>query len=326
MKRKGNIYDQFCSIDNLLQADRIARRGKTRQRGIKEFDKAYDQNIADIYRDLVTKTYRTSPYRYITIFETKERKISILPYRDRIVHHAAMNVLESVFVPTFTSDTYACIKGRGTHLASSRLAHVLRTKKSETRYCLKLDIKKFYPSIDNQILKAMLRRKIKDAEMLELLDGIIDSAPGLPIGNYLSQYLANFYLAYFDHWLKEVVGIKHYWRYADDMVILSHSKDELHDILIRIKNYLSLNLRLEVKHDHRIFPVRLGIDFVGYVHFPTHVLLRKTIKKAFARVVARRKRSNNHLKFKLSINSYSGWAKHCNSRHLLKKLIPNAAA
>jgi len=316
MKRKGNLYEQMCSIDNILLADATARRGKSKQSGVINFDKNYDQNIADLYRELITKTYRTSPYRTRIINEGKERKISILPYRDRIIQHDAMIVLEPIFVSTFTADTYSCIKGKGVHAASRALKKALKDVEGTT-YCLKLDITKFYPSVDHDILKSLLRKKIKDNEMLQLLDDIIDSAPGLPIGNYLSQYFANFYLTYFDHWLKEQKKVQYYFRYADDIVILHSDKEYLHRALIGITKYLAQRLKLNVKPNWQIFPVKSrGIDFGGYVHFHTHVLLRKSIKKAFARKVA--KGIN-----KLSLASYTGWAKHCNSKNLLKKLSPH---
>lgn len=312
MKRLNNIYDRICSIDNILLADRIARKGKAKQTGVIEFDRDYDNNIADIYRELVTKTYRTPEYRLRTIYESKERVISILPYRDRIVQHAIMNVLEPLFVAVFTRDTYSCIKGRGVHAASKQLVKYLKDVDGTT-YCLKMDIRKFYPSVDNDILKAMLRKKIKDREALWLLDGIIDSADGLPIGNYLSQYLSNFYLAYMDHFIKEVLGEMYYIRYVDDMVVLHHDKRHLHDVYRVISEYLDKHLRLTLKPNRGPFPTCLGIDFGGYKHYHTHVLMRNTIKKSFARAVKAKKP-------KSSIASYLGWAKHCNSKHLIKKL------
>jgi len=312
MKRINQLYDQVCSIDNLLLADSIARRGKAKQTGVVEFDRNYDQNIADIYQELVTKSYKTSPYRHRTIMERKERVISILPYRDRVVQHAIMNVLEPMFVSVFTRDTYACIKGRGVHLASNTLKGYLKDVEGTT-YCLKIDIRKFYPSVDNEILKSLLRKKIKDKEMLWLLDGIIDSADGLPIGNYLSQYLSNFYLTYFDHWIKEVLRVKYYIRYADDIVILHRDKKYLHWLFNEISQYLEANLKLSLKPNRGPFPTVLGIDFGGYVHYHTHTLMRKLIKQDFARAIKSNKPPS-------SINSYLGWAKHCNSKHLIKKL------
>jgi retron-type reverse transcriptase len=225
-----------------------------------------------------------------------------------------MNVLEPLFVSTFTTDTYSCIKGKGIHAAGRAVKVALKDTKNTT-YCLKLDIKKFYPNVNHSILKILLRRKIKDSDLLELLDGIIDSASGLPIGNYLSQYFANFYLTYFDHWVKEDRKVKYYFRYADDMVFLSNDKKYLHTLLFDIRKYLDENLKLTIKHNYQIFPVDArGIDFVGYVYRHTHTLLRKSIKQSFARMLVNNKNPQ-------SSASYKGWAIHCDSKNLLKKLL-----
>ncbi len=315
MKRINNLYEKIYSVDNLYLADSIARKGKLNQPGVISHDKNKDANLQELHRILKSKTYKTSDYSTFTIYEPKERLIFSLPYfPDRITHHAVMNVLEPIFVSTFTADTYSCIKKRGIHLAANNLKKALKDKES-TQYCLKLDIKKFYPSVDHVILKQLLRRKIKDNEILWLLDEIIDSTDGLPIGNYLSQYLANFYLTYFDHWLKEDKQVKNYFRYADDMVILSDSKQYLHELLFEIKAYMNDNLKLSVKDNYQVFPVESrGIDFVGYVFYHTHTLLRKGIKKNFARMIANNRNDK-------SIASYKGWAKHCNSKNLIKKLL-----
>jgi hypothetical protein len=315
MKRIGNLYQQICSLENLELADSIARKGKLKQPGVIEHDRYQDDNLKSLQAALISKTYRTSPYTTFTIYEPKERLIFRLPYfPDRILHHAVMNILEPIFVSCFTADTYSCIKGRGIHAAAKALTAALKDK-AGTVYCLKLDIRKFYPSVDHGILKALLRRKIKDQDLLQLLDEIIDSAEGLPIGNYLSQYLANFYLTYFDHWLKEIMQVRYYFRYADDIVILSDSKLYLHQILSGIRIYLEDHLKLSVKQNYQVFPVdSRGIDFVGYVFRHTHVLLRKSIKQSFVRSISREEN-------KQSIASYTGWAMHCNSRNLLKKLL-----
>jgi hypothetical protein len=315
MKRKNNLYQQICSIENLRIADSIARKGKLNQPGVIEHDKNRDNNLENLREMLMNKSYVTSGYTIFTIYEPKERMIFRLPYfPDRITHHAVMRVLEPLFVSTFTADTYSCIKKRGIHAAANAVKNALCDLPG-TLYCLKLDIKKFYPCIDHAILKSLLRKKIKDNDLLWLLDEIIDSADGLPIGNYLSQYFANFYLTYFDHWMKEEMKVKYYFRYADDMVILSSSKPYLHNLLSEMRKYLDINLKLTIKQNYQVFPVeKRGIDFVGYVFYHTHTLLRKSIKQNFARMLVRRKN-------KKSIASYNGWAKHCNSKHLLKKLL-----
>ncbi len=315
MKREGNLYKRICSVENLVLADDTARRGKSGQRAIKIHDLDREGHMLELSAALKNKTYRTSEYKTFTVYEPKERLIYCLPYYpDRIVHHAVMNVLEPIFMSVFTADTYSCVKGKGIHACANAVKRALRDVDA-TRYCLKLDLRKFYPSVDHDILKELLRKKIKDGDLLWLLDGIIDSAPGLPIGNYLSQYFANFYLTYFDHWIKEEKRVKYYFRYADDMVILAPDKPSLRALLEDIKRYLADNLKLEVKGDHQIFPVDArGIDFVGYVFYHDHVLLRKSIKQRFANAV---RRGAGHM----TIASYRGWAVHCDSKNLLKKLL-----
>jgi RNA-directed DNA polymerase len=302
-----------------MLADKKARKRKATQYGIQVHDRNREENINRLHLLLLSKTYQTSSYHIFKIFEPKEREVYRLPFfPDRITHHAIMNVLEPVFMSVFTTDTYSCIKERGIHGAAGAVKKALRDQEG-TRYCLKLDIKKFYPTVDHGILKTLLRRKFKDQDLLWLLDEIIDSAPGLPIGNYLSQYLANFYLSYFDHWLKEVKRVKYYFRYADDLVILSANKGDLHRLLNDIRNYLHTNLKLRIKSNYQIFPVESrSIDFVGYRFYHTHTLLRKSIKQRFARKMAKDPNAK-------SLASYWGWAKHCNSNNLLKKLLEEPA-
>lgn len=314
MRRIGNIYNQITSLVNLQEADRKAQLGKSHRYGVNLHNRNREANLLVLQDMLISRTYKTSKYDIFSVYEPKERTVYRLPFfPDRITHHAIMNVLEHIFVKAFTADTYSCIKKRGIHALANKLKQDLKDA-SGTTYCLKLDIKKFYPSVDHDILKTLLRRKFKDQDLLWLLDEIIDSAPGLPIGNYLSQYLANFYLSYFDHWLKEKKRVKYYYRYADDIVILDNDKSKLHSLLIDIGLYLE-ELKLEVKDNYQIFPVAArGIDFVGYVFYHTHIRLRKQIKKNFARKV---RRNPEHP----SKSSYLGWLGHCNAKHLTKKLI-----
>ncbi|MGK0175655.1 MAG: RNA-directed DNA polymerase [Ulvibacter sp.] len=317
MKRIGDLYREIISVDNLKIADEKAQKGKSNQYGVQRHNKNRESNILRLHESLKNKFYKTSDYDVFKIYDPKERDIYRLPYYpDRITHHAIMNVLEPIFVSTFTSDTYSCIKNRGIHLALKNLKKSLKDEEN-TKYCLKLDIRKFYPNVDNDILKTLLRRKFKDKDLLWLLDEIIDSVKGLPIGNYLSQYFANFYLSYFDHWIKEKRAVKYYFRYADDIILLHGDKERLHTELSEIRGYLSHTLSLSIKSNYQIFPVESrGIDFVGYVSFHTHTLLRKTIKKRFAKML----KTNPN---KASIDSYLGWTKHCDSKNLIKQLLPD---
>lgn len=318
MKRLSNLYEQIYSLENLYLADMKAQKGKSDQYGVILHNKSKESNLLKLHEMLKNKTYKTSDYTTFKVYEPKEREVYRLPYfPDRITHHAVMNVLESMFVQCFVSQSYSCIKGKGIHACANDLKKALQDIEG-TEYCLKFDIVKFYPNVNHYILKSILRRKIKDNDLLWLLDEIIDSAEGLPIGNYLSQYLANFYLTYFDHWIKEKKAVKHYFRYADDIVILSDDKAYLHSLLFEIKSYLKNNLALQVKANHQVFPVKArSIDFVGYRFYHTHTLMRKTIKQNMARAISKNKNSK-------SIASYMGWASHCNSKNLINKLLPNA--
>lgn len=324
MKRINNLFDTIISLENLHLAYEKARQGKGNTYGVRLYEKDLDNNLQQLQMELSSGTYRTSEYDVFTIYEPKERIIYRLPFKDRIVHHAIMIYLEPLWVPVFISGTYSCIKGRGIHGAANDVKKALRNE-AGTQYCLKMDIRKFYPSVDHDVMKTIIRKKIKDARLLILLDEIIDSAPGLPIGNYLSQFLANLYLSYFDHWLKEVKCIRYYFRYADDMVILHSSKSFLHELRADIGRYLSDNLQLDLKGNYQVFPVNArGIDFVGYVFFHSHVLLRKSIKVRFCRKAARLNRMNLDSKdYRMRLAPWIGWAKHCNSRHLIKSITDN---
>lgn len=229
-----------------------------------------------------------------------------------------MNIVEPIWVKQFIEHTYSCIKGRGIHKCAKDVRKALDRDIEGTRYCLKFDITKFYPSINHDILKHIIRKKIKDRRLLELLDSIIDSANGVPIGNYLSQFFANLYLSDFDHWVKEVLRVKYYFRYADDIVILGDSKERLHELRLLITKYLDEKLKLSVKPNYQVFPLdKRGLDFVGYRFWHSHTKLRKSIKKRMFKSV----HNNLHsVRLPRVLCSYFGWMKYCNSKHLLSRI------
>lgn len=327
LKRIGNLFEKVCSIENLYEADRKARKGKRRSHGVIVHDMNRDDNLRKLHDDLMIGRFKTSKYSIFKIHEPKERIIYRLPYYpDRIVHHAIMNVLEPIWTSVFTTDTYSCIKKRGIHAAAKKLKKSLQDDPEGTKYCLKLDIKKFYPSVNHDILKSVIRKKIKDKRLLSLLDEIIDSAPGIPIGNYLSQYLSNLFLSYFDHWIKEEKHVRYYFRYADDIVVLGKDKHLLKSLFIDIRNRIS-DLDLVVKDNWQIFPVESrGIDFLGYVFYHTHTRLRKSIKKNFFRYVGMicRSKMTNEEAMKI-ICGWVGWSTHCDSVNLLRKIFTTMA-
>ena len=322
MKRSGNLYSQICDINNLRLAAQNAASGKRRRSEVTAFFARLEENLEQLHRELTEKRYKTSPYDVFVKFEGKRREIYKLPFRDRVVHWAIMQVLEPIWTPQFTADTHACIKGRGMHSLLRKLREDLRNDPEGTAYCLKLDIRKFYPSIDHEKMKAVVRRKIKDPEVLWLLDGIIESAPGVPIGNYISQYFANLYLSELDHLLKEVAGVRYYYRYADDMVLLAGDKPTLHGWLVLINDWLNVERHVDLKSNYQVFPVESrGIDFVGYVTFHTHCLARKKNKQGLCRELAKlRKAGVPEAEIMLLTASRAGFMLHCDSKHLFKVL------
>ena len=322
MKRYGNLYSRIYDRENIMFAHQNARRGKRFYREVQMVDENPEKYINEIHKMLKNKTFRNAKYERFQREEGgKLRDIAKLPYYpDRIIHHAIMNVLEPIWMKVFIRDTYSSMINRGIHDGVKRVKGFLKDE-SGTRYCLKLDVRKFYPSVDHDILKAIIRRKIKCADTLWILDEIIDSSPGVPIGNYLSQYFANLYLSYFDHWSKEEKGLKYYARYCDDIVILHHNKAFLHALLREIQTYFSDNLKLDVKGNWQVFPTKIrGIDFLGYRFFGSHTLIRKRIAAAY------QKRSNKIVKENranssdiCAIMSYFGWFIHGNGRNLWRK-------
>ena len=323
MKRVNNLYPSIYAADNIELADKKARKCKRTRYGVRKHDQNKEIDNYALHLSLLNENYKTSEYTTYKIYEPKERIIFRLPYYpDRITHHAIMNVMEPIWTKIFTRDTYSCIKGRGIHALVKKLQSDLRKDPNGTMYCAKMDIRKFYPSINHEILKSIVKKKIKDKSLLKLLFEIIDSADGVPIGNYLSQFFANLYMAYFDHWVKEELKVRYYYRYADDIVLLSDDKNQLRNWVLAIKVYLTNVLELKLKDNYQIYPVESrGIDFVGYVCYHDHTLLRKSIKLKLLGLV--KAYSNNLIskqKLQLKMASYFGWLKYCDSKNLLKKI------
>ena len=340
MKRVGNLYDDIISIENLYLAEEKASRGKKNTYGVKIFNENRDENIQKLHEELKNKTFKTSPYKVSKIYEPKERIIYKLPYYpDRIVHHAIMNILEPIWLSVFTYNTYSCIKNRGISACAKQVDKIIKRYKGKKLYCLKLDIKKFYPSINHEIMKLIIRKKIKDVNLLWLLDEIIDSTDGLPIGNYISQYLANLFLAYFMHWVNEklhkIIGIEHpieCVEYADDVVLFSEDKEVLHKAIKLIISHLKNKLNLTVKDNWQIFPISKNkydkhgraLDYVGFKFYMEQKLLRNVIKKNLCKKCKQINNKNYSFKdYKIAIAPWIGWVKYSNSKHLLKTNINN---
>lgn len=313
MKRIGNIYDRIVSIENLRIAEGKAREGKKDTRGVRAFDKDAEGNLLRLHELLVSGRFRTSQYHTFKVYEPKERDIFELPYYpDRIVHHAIMNVLGPMFMRSYEKNTYSSIEGRGAIHLRDRLARDLRNDKEGTRYCFKCDVCKYFPSIRHDVLKQQLRRKIKDKRALALIFEIIDSAEGLPIGNYLSQTLANFYL----NCLDRCFASRYFYRYTDDITILGSNKEQLRKDKCKIEAIFE-KLGLRMKDNWQIYPTdSRGIDYVGFRFFHGRTMLRKRLKKAILR--ARMKVLRGADKFK-TLGCYLGWLYASNSRNFNNK-------
>ena len=200
MKRINGLFEKICTKDNIEYADDKASNDKKLRKDIIKHNEHRKEENEKLLNDLINLNYHTSTYTTFKIYEPKERLIFKLPYYpDRITHHAIMNVMEPIWVNIFISHTYSCVKERGITKLNRNLKKCLENNIENTKYCLKLDIKKFYPSINHEILFEIIKRKIKDNKLLILLKDIIESSDGVPIGNYLSQFFANLYLTYFDH-------------------------------------------------------------------------------------------------------------------------------
>lgn len=322
MKRYGGLFGQICSEANIRLAAINAAHGKQRRGEVRKYLARLDEETMRLSAELRGGTYRPGAYEVFEITDPKRRQIYKLPFRDNVVQWAVVQVVGPIWLAQFTADTYSCIKGRGLHAALRRLREDMRRDPEGTAYCLKLDVRKFYPSIDHERLREVLRRKLKDRELLALLDVIIDSAKGVPIGNYLSQYFANLYLSELDHLLKEVAGVRYYYRYADDLVLLAGDKATLHGWLVWINDWLETERGLSLKGNYQIFPVESrGVDFVGYVTRHGYCLARKRNKQGLCREVAKlRKAGVPEAEVMLRTASRAGFMKHCNSKHLMQKL------
>lgn len=332
MKRYGNLYSQIYDMENLRLAHKNAQKGKGWYKEVKMVNANPDYYLKILQESLMNKTYNTSEYEtFVKNDSGKERLIYKLPYfPDRICQWAILQVIEPMLLKNFIPDTFSAIPGKGIHAALHRVENAIQNDVVGTQYCLKIDAKKFYPSINHDILKQKYRRLFKDKDLLWLLDEIIDSTPGdtgIPIGNYISQYSGNFYFSQFDHWIKENKHVKHYFRYMDDIVIFGKSKEELHQLRKEIDEYFKTKMKLKIKENWQIFPTFVrGVDFVGYRTFLNFKLLRKSTCKNF-------KRKMNKIKNKVkkgqqinysnwcSINSYKGWLIHCDSYRLNQKYI-----
>jgi retron-type reverse transcriptase len=323
------MYEDIISLQNLFSSWEEFLCGKRKRKDVLEFSMKLSEEIFALHTELKEKTYQHSPYTAFNISDPKPRNIHKAAVRDRLLHHAIYRVLYPVFDKKFIYDSYSCRLGKGTHKAMNRFRMFCRKESrnnTRTVWVLKCDIRKFFASIDHGVLKRILKKHITDINTFWLLSQVIDSfnsiyamaymrKVGLPLGNLTSQLLVNVYMNEFDQYVKHVLKKKYYIRYADDFVILSHDKKQLEEVLPIIENFLRNTLKLSM-HPQKVSIATLasGVDFLGWVHFPSHRVLRTTTKNRMLKNLSLQIQ-NKHV-----VNSYLGLLQRGNTQKLVRHI------
>lgn len=327
-------YADLVSPENLFVAFDEFKRGKRKKEDVMCFEKNLEENIFELSEQLISKTYSHGSYTNFTICDPKYRIISKASVRDRVVHHLLFGYLYAVFDKTFIFHSYSSRLGKGTHVGVKNFHKKMREASMNFRkpcYALKCDIKKFFANINHTILTGLLAKKVNDPGILWLINNIIESYPntldtGLPLGNVTSQLFANVYLDQLDRFIKHDLHVEHYFRYADDFVLLHQSKDYLQELIEPIDSFLERELKLRL-HPQKVFIRKLkqGIDFLGYVCFPHCRTIRTKTKKRMFKKSNQRKNELTageiiNKSFNQTLQSYIGLLKHANGHRLTEKL------
>lgn len=347
-KKIRNLYSKIYDFENLYLSYREARKSKRYQNQVLKFSSQLESNLIQIQNELIHKEYTPGEYHQFYVYEPKQRLIMALPFRDRVVQWAIYRQLYPIFDKVFYQYSCACRKGKGTHYAADQLQYWLRKmdRSPGKTYYLKADIAKYFYRINHKRLIQIIGRKIGCQDTLDLLWTIIKKDDGefgiqlgdhhfekekikgigIPIGNLMSQLFANIYLDWLDKYVKHTLRVRHYIRYMDDFVILGKSKKELHRIRKEIEIFLDEYLELKLNNKTAVRPITLGIDFMGYVIWPTHRKLRKSTKKKMRKNIKYKKRKYEEGEIEYdelnsTIQSYLGILKHCNSHNLKKKVF-----
>jgi len=334
MKIYKDLYWFIISPQTLFHAWDIFKSDKRSRPDVVNFELNLEKNIFNLYRCLKNKTYTHGPYRGFWIHDPKVRRVHKATVVDRVLHHAIFQILNPIFEPTFIAFSFSCRVGKGTHKGVDATRGMLQKEsRNNTRQCyvLKCDIRKFFDSIDHRILLSILERRIRDPDTVWLLRNIIGSyesnrsilwdKKGVPIGNLTSQLFANVYMNEFDQFIKHTLKVRFYARYTDDFVIVSKDKEYLNNLLPEINQFLQQHLALDL-HPHKveILSYTKGIDFLGYVIFPHHTLVRKKTKQ---RMLWKFKDQMNHYRcgrvekerVEASLRSYLGVLSHANAHN-----------
>lgn len=332
---KGHkFFEKIISLENLFSAWSEFKKGKEQKNDVLKFALDLEDHLFELRQLLRKNIYQHSDYTSFYISDPKLRHIHKAEVIDRILHHAVAKITEPIFEKRFIFDSYSNRKNKGIHKAIKRIrnfAWQLSSNNTKIVWILKCDIRKFFDSVDHQILIKLIKKRIKDRRAIHLIKRIINSFEvrdnkGIPLGNLTSQLFSNIYLDPLDQFIKRNLRTKYYLRYTDDFLVLSRDKFYLKNLIPRIDDFLKTKLKLQL-HPKKIIIRKWnqGIDFLGYLSFPHHTLLRTKTKKRMLRNMKKKKRllEQNLIpqeKFKQSLNSYLGLLKNCRSYQLQKKL------
>lgn len=330
-----SCFNEKLTFEKMLEAHERAKKHKSNKREVILFEMDLENNIVSLINSIKNKTYKTGKYHTFVIYEPKERIIKALPYRDRIVHQWYVEeFIKPYFLKRFINDTYACIENKGTHRAVLKTQKYMRImkRKFNNYYILKCDIKKYFYSIDKDILINILKKYIKDSKLLDFTKILLtdEEVLGIPIGNYTSQFFANIYLNELDQYIKHDLKIKYYLRYMDDFVILCDNVEMAKDMKEKIRCFVETKLHLKLNQKTNYYPNSMGINFCGFRIYETHILLRNRSKKKIKKNI---KIWNNQyhlkkldiLKVRAQFNSWIAHSKHANSYNLRKDVFNKIA-
>jgi RNA-directed DNA polymerase len=318
------MFENITSVENLLEAWREFLPGKRGKRDVQEFQLRLMDNILSLHKDLISGAYKHGSYEVFNINDPKPRSIHKATVRDRLLHHAIHRILCPFFDKKFIADSFSCRVGKGTYAAINRFrrfSYIVGKNNTQTCWVLKCDVRKFFASINQSVLVAVLKKHIQDADVIQLLQKVIGSFSsaepgiGLPLGNLTSQLFVNIYMNEFDQFVKHKLKARYYIRYTDDFVILSESRERLETLIPLIKNFLEDKLRLTL-HPDKVFIKTLasGVDFLGWVNFPNHRVIRVATERRMMKNIALNPRPE-------VINSYIGLLSHGNARKLEGKVM-----
>jgi retron-type reverse transcriptase len=310
-KTVNNLWDQIIDFENLYQAYKEATQGKRYRRSCIEFSSNLEENLITLQNDLIWDTYVPGAPRCFYVMEPKKRMISAPPFRDRVVHHALVRVIEPIIDSRFIYESHACRKGHGVQMAVARLQRMVRKAKRRGAYWhYKGDIKGYFPSIDLDLLKQHIRRIIACKRTLALADTMLGSGKGLPIGALTSQLFANLYLDKLDHYAKDVLGLS-YIRYMDDFIILDNDKQRLKENANKVCRFVSQELNLQMNRKSGI--AKTLVHFCGFRVRATHVLPRKATVRRASRRLRKLAKCGDLARIRASIMSFLGYMKHCST-------------